>query len=125
MTTPRLFLVRHGETEWSLSGKHTGRTDVPLTANGEKRVRATGKALVGDDRLIVPQRLAHMYVALGASYAVALALFPISPLVVTFIPWQIIQSFDGYRAPCLFSAATTCSPGWGLEGGNAIRTPSS
>jgi hypothetical protein len=60
--TPRVFIVRHGETEWSLSGKHTGSTDIPLTANGEKRVRATGKALVGDDRLIVPSQLAHMYV---------------------------------------------------------------
>ncbi|KAK5070609.1 Sedoheptulose 1,7-bisphosphatase [Lithohypha guttulata] len=63
MTTPRCFIVRHGETEWSLSGKHTGSTDIPLTANGEKRVRATGKALVGDDRLIVPKQIKHIYVS--------------------------------------------------------------
>ncbi|OAP55439.1 hypothetical protein AYL99_10412 [Fonsecaea erecta] len=63
MTTPRCFIVRHGETEWSLSGKHTGTTDIPLTKNGEKRVRATGKALVGDDRLIVPKQLVHIYVS--------------------------------------------------------------
>lgn len=63
MTAPRVFLARHGETEWSLSGRHTGSTDLPLTADGEKRVKATGKALVGDDRLIVPKNLARMYVA--------------------------------------------------------------
>lgn len=60
MSTPRVFIVRHGETEWSLSGKHTGVSDIPLTANGEKRVKATGRALVGNDRLIVPKKLTHM-----------------------------------------------------------------
>ncbi|KAI0848175.1 phosphoglycerate mutase-like protein [Daldinia vernicosa] len=63
MTTPRVFVIRHGETEWSLSGKHTSSTDIPLTANGEKRVKATGRALVGDDRLIVPKQIAHIYVS--------------------------------------------------------------
>lgn len=63
MTTPRCFIIRHGETEWSLNGRHTGTSDIPLTANGEKRIRATGKALVGPDRLIVPKNLAHVYVS--------------------------------------------------------------
>ena len=62
MSTPRVFIIRHGETEWSLNGRHTGTTELPLTANGESRIRATGKALVGDDRLIVPKQLAHMFV---------------------------------------------------------------
>jgi len=41
----RLYLIRHGETEWSLSGQYTGRTDIPLTAHGESAARDVGKRL--------------------------------------------------------------------------------
>ncbi len=43
--TPRLFLMRHGETEWALSGKHTGRADVPLTENGDEEARQLGERI--------------------------------------------------------------------------------
>ena len=40
-----LYLIRHGETAWSLSGQHTGRTDIPLTAKGEQDARKLGEPL--------------------------------------------------------------------------------
>jgi probable phosphoglycerate mutase len=40
-----VVLVRHGETEWSRTGKHTGRTDIPLEASGRREAQAVGEAL--------------------------------------------------------------------------------
>ena len=44
---PEITLVRHGETEWSATGKHTGRTDIPLTGTGEDAARGLGDRLKG------------------------------------------------------------------------------
>ena len=44
---PVIYLARHGETEWSLSGRHTGLTDLPLTARGEEAAKELGDRLRG------------------------------------------------------------------------------
>lgn len=45
----------------SLNGRHTSTTDLPLTPDGEIRIRATGEALIGEEKLICTSLLAHMY----------------------------------------------------------------
>jgi broad specificity phosphatase PhoE len=44
---PLVYLARHGETDWTLSGRHTGRTDLPLTARGEAEALRLGDRLRG------------------------------------------------------------------------------
>ena len=48
-----LWLIRHGETEWSVSGAHTGRTDIPLTPAGEESARKVGHELNGQQFALV------------------------------------------------------------------------
>src|SRR5215469_3056992 len=44
---PIIYLARHGETAWTLSGQHTGRTDLPLTERGEQNARRLSERLRG------------------------------------------------------------------------------
>ena len=44
---PSVHVVRHGETAWSATGKHTGRTDIPLTEEGERKARGLRERLKG------------------------------------------------------------------------------
>jgi len=46
MSMPEIYLMRHGETQWSLSGKHTGVTDIPLTERGRQQARLLRQELV-------------------------------------------------------------------------------
>jgi broad specificity phosphatase PhoE len=49
----RIVLVRHGQTEWSVSGQHTSRTDIPLTEPGRKAARALRDRLAGREFALV------------------------------------------------------------------------
>lgn len=50
---PVLWLLRHGETPWTVAGRHTGRTDVPLTPRGEQQARALARRLAGRSFTVV------------------------------------------------------------------------
>jgi probable phosphoglycerate mutase len=53
VTAREVVLVRHGETDWSRAGKHTGRTDVPLNERGRERARALAAKLAGRELALV------------------------------------------------------------------------
>jgi len=53
MATQQVYLIRHGETEWSLSGQHTGITDIPLTENGRKVAKLLAPVLAKESFALV------------------------------------------------------------------------
>jgi broad specificity phosphatase PhoE len=55
----QVFLIRHGETEWSRTGQHTGRNDIPLTAEGERQARALGRSLLGRELTVLTSPLSR------------------------------------------------------------------
>lgn len=61
--TPRVFIVRHGETPWAKLGRQTGKTEVELTPYGVRQVQTTANHLVGTGKLLDPSKLARIYVS--------------------------------------------------------------
>ncbi|KAG0124254.1 histidine phosphatase superfamily [Tuber indicum] len=63
MPTPLLFLARHGETAWTLTGQHTGVSEIPLTPRGETQVTLSSAALIGPSKHIDPANLTKIYIS--------------------------------------------------------------
>ncbi|KAK3367608.1 putative phosphoglycerate mutase [Podospora didyma] len=62
-STPRVFLARHGETEWTKNGRYTGTSDIELTAHGMEQIQSTAIQLVGPGKLIDPARVVQIWVS--------------------------------------------------------------
>ena len=113
----RLVLLRHGETEWSLSGQHTGRTDIDLTENGREQAKLAGitlERLALKNPLVVssPRRRALVTAELAG-----LAVDEISPLLAE---WD----YGDYEGLTTHDIRTE-TPGWllwtyGCPGGESV-----
>lgn len=114
----RLVLLRHGETEWSLSGQHTGRTDIDLTENGREQAKLAGitlERLALKNPLVVssPRRRALVTAELAG-----LAVDEISPLLAE---WDY-GDYEGLTTHDI----RTGTPGWllwtyGCPGGESVE----
>src|SRR3954447_26714223 len=78
-----VWLVRHGETEWSRDGRHTGSTDLPLTSEGEAAARALAPRLAGETfALVLTSPLER------ARRTAALAGFPDAEVDPDLVEWR-------------------------------------
>lgn len=94
MPLQAIYLARHGETEWALAGKHTGRTDIPLTQKGEEDAERLGVALRGlsfTHVLTSPLQRAKRTAEI-AGFSAALKLEP------DLLEWHYGE-FEGLRSP--------------------------
>jgi broad specificity phosphatase PhoE len=104
MTQPEVWLVRHGETEWSRDGRHTSRTELRLTARGEAEARALAPALgsVDFDLVLTSPRI-------RAAVTAVLAGRPEAESDADLTEWDYGE-YEGLTTPAIRESA----PGWEL-----------
>ncbi len=112
----RLYLVRHGETEWSLSGQYTGRTDIPLTAHGEDEARELGQRI----RNIPFARVLSSPLKRAQQTCALAGLIPTAEIEPDLAEWD--NGEDEGRTPADILASR---PGWNLfrDGSPRGETP--
>lgn len=100
--TTELWMVRHGETEWSASGKHTSVTDLPLTPAGDEEARRIGERLAGVhfDLVLTSPRL-------RARRTAELAGFADAEVVEDLVEWAY-GDYEGITTPEIRETV----PGW-------------
>ena len=94
---PRLWLVRHGETEWSRSGQYTGLTDLPLTRHGEEQARRAGRTLEAIRAAGTEFQLAMTSPLQRARHTAELAGFPGAESVECAHEWDY-GDYEGVRS---------------------------
>jgi len=118
---PRILLARHGQTEWSLLGKHTGRTDVPLLEEGRQGAKALGERLHRAPLDGLPGAVVRTSPLLRASETCELA-----GLGDRAEPWDALLEWDyGAYEGMTPDEIQGVRPGWliwrdGVPGGEAV-----
>lgn len=93
----RIWLIRHGETQWSRSGRHTGRTDIPLTPSGEQAAVEAGnrlRAILGDK----PPALVLCSPLQRAQRTAELAGLPVTDATKDLLEWDY-GAWEGLTTP--------------------------
>jgi broad specificity phosphatase PhoE len=118
VSLPEVYLARHGETAWTLSHQHTGRTDIPLTARGERDARRLAERLKG-------RRFATVLVSplLRARRTCELAGFGDQAAIEPELQEWDYGEYEGRRTADICQAR----PGWslfhdGCPGGESVET---
>ncbi|KAI0068325.1 phosphoglycerate mutase-like protein [Artomyces pyxidatus] len=125
---PRLIIVRHGETEWSLNGRHTGRTDIPLTARGEDQIKSKAESLVGPGKLIdTPNLCVVMVSPRKRAHKTFHLLTDHLPTAPAHVITETVREWDyGHYEGLLSSEIRQENPGWdiwrdGCPGGESVE----